>query len=413
MNTAKWLDGQSRQIVVAAVLAAVAVVPRSTQAFDAPGATIQVTTTQDELVLDGDCSLREAVQAANTDSPVDACPAGSGPDTILLADGLYKLAIPGAGENENQSGDLDLSTDLRIVGSSPAATIVGGAGLDRVFHIYGLVTVELVRMTIQGGNANDGGVYGGGGVLNQGGTLTLDACILKNNRAERTGGGLDNSGNGLLVDTMLQGNQASAGGGIFNDVTIILRSAILLNNHATSTGGGLDNGNTASLTNVTLTGNTAPSGEAIFNDGTLALYNSTLVDNPIKNMGSNGARFLNTLLYNSQGSENCLGDGIYTSEGHNLENWDTCNFKAANDLTNVEPLLDDLQDNGGPTPTFALQLGSPAIDAGDRIDCPDFDQRGAMRPEDGDGDGDPRCDIGAFELGGIFPEPLLMPLLIR
>jgi CSLREA domain-containing protein len=39
--------------------------------------TIGVTTTEDELNSDGDCSLREAIQAANTDSAVDACAAGS------------------------------------------------------------------------------------------------------------------------------------------------------------------------------------------------------------------------------------------------------------------------------------------------------------------------------------------------
>ena len=39
---------------------------------------IAVTTTDDELNADGDCSLREAVVAANTDAAVDACPAGSG-----------------------------------------------------------------------------------------------------------------------------------------------------------------------------------------------------------------------------------------------------------------------------------------------------------------------------------------------
>ncbi len=41
-------------------------------------ATIIVTTTDDELNSDGDCSLREAVQAANTNSIVDECLAGSG-----------------------------------------------------------------------------------------------------------------------------------------------------------------------------------------------------------------------------------------------------------------------------------------------------------------------------------------------
>jgi CSLREA domain-containing protein len=39
-----------------------------------------VNTTADELNSDNDCSLREAIQSANTDTGVDACTAGSGDD---------------------------------------------------------------------------------------------------------------------------------------------------------------------------------------------------------------------------------------------------------------------------------------------------------------------------------------------
>jgi CSLREA domain-containing protein len=52
-------------------------------------AAITVNTTDDELNADGDCSLREAIVAANTDTAVDACPAGSGADTINLPAGTY------------------------------------------------------------------------------------------------------------------------------------------------------------------------------------------------------------------------------------------------------------------------------------------------------------------------------------
>ena len=41
-------------------------------------ATITVNTTDDELNSDGDCSLREAIQAANTNTGVDACTVSSG-----------------------------------------------------------------------------------------------------------------------------------------------------------------------------------------------------------------------------------------------------------------------------------------------------------------------------------------------
>ena len=70
----------------------------------------------------------------------------------------------------------------------------------------------------------------------------------------------------------------------------------------------------------------------------------------------------------------------------------------------IDPLLGDLADNGGPTLTHALLLGSPAIDAGgidNLIDGPANDQRGTgfNRAVDFDGDAAPQVDIGAFELG--------------
>jgi CSLREA domain-containing protein len=63
----------------------------SSRAIAAPSPTISegailVTTLEDELNSDGDCSLREAIEAANTNTPVDACPAGDSviTDTITF-----------------------------------------------------------------------------------------------------------------------------------------------------------------------------------------------------------------------------------------------------------------------------------------------------------------------------------------
>ena len=47
------------------------------------GTLITVDTTDDELTIDGDCSLREAMFAANNNVAKDLCPAGAGMDTIL------------------------------------------------------------------------------------------------------------------------------------------------------------------------------------------------------------------------------------------------------------------------------------------------------------------------------------------
>jgi hypothetical protein len=75
-----------------------------------------------------------------------------------------------------------------------------------------------------------------------------------------------------------------------------------------------------------------------------------------------------------------------------------CGFTEPGDQMNSDPLLGLLQDNGGATPTQALWPGSPAIDYGDPSRCPVADQRGIVRPADGDGDSSAVCDIGAYEL---------------
>ena len=70
----------------------------------------------------------------------------------------------------------------------------------------------------------------------------------------------------------------------------------------------------------------------------------------------------------------------------------SCNTSALS----VDPKLGPLADNGGPTKTHALYIGSPAIDAGDDTICANspinnLDQRGEARPVG------VHCDIGAYE----------------
>src|SRR5213079_2597638 len=75
-------------------------------------------------------------------------------------------------------------------------------------------------------------------------------------------------------------------------------------------------------------------------------------------------------------------------------------------VTGAELKLGPLANNGGFTLTHALLCGSPAIDAGDNTDAPEFDQRGfpflRIFPTNG------VIDIGAYELAlptVICPSP--------
>src|SRR4029077_9103629 len=90
-----------------------------TPATPAFAAAITVTTTADDAV-NGNCSLREAIRAANANAAVDACPAGLSTmgDVIVLAAGVYQLSrldadppdepFPPLDEDGGLTGDLDI-----------------------------------------------------------------------------------------------------------------------------------------------------------------------------------------------------------------------------------------------------------------------------------------------------------------
>src|SRR5207248_3246106 len=109
----------------------------------------------------------------------------------------------------------------------------------------------------------------------------------------------------------------------------------------------------------------------------------------------------NTIFKTGVSGENILDYGTVTSLGYNLSNDGTGPNNGTTDQINTDPLLGPLQDNGGPTFTHALLVGSPAIDAGD----PNFDPNSFTPPltTDQRGSGfarvaNGRIDIGAFEV---------------
>lgn len=115
----------------------------------ASAATIAVDSLADDLDANGNCTLREAIQAANTDAAVDHCAAGQGADTIEIPAGTYTLAIAGPQENGNATGDLDITSDLTLAGAGADVSILDGGAtaasqaIDRLLDVRGPVTVEV------------------------------------------------------------------------------------------------------------------------------------------------------------------------------------------------------------------------------------------------------------------------------
>ncbi len=335
-------------------------------------ATITVNTTDDELNSDGDCSLREAIQAANTNGAVDACTAGSGIDTVVVPAGTYILSIAGSSEEVNATGDLDITTSLTLNGNGASTTIIDGAGLDRVFDIHSGVTVNISGVTIRNGTETylDVLSWRGGGIKNDG-TLTVTNSTVSGNVATK-GGGIFNDGTLTVTNSTISGNRGLLGGGISNwsSSTLTVTNSTISGNKAYNAGGGIlnDYSSTVTVTSSTVSGNRADfGGDGIANStgGTFTVKNTIIADNVCYNI---------------------------ISSGYNLIDNNSCVFTATGDLQNTDPLLGPLADNGGPTQTHALLSGSPAIDAGSP-DCPPpaTDQRGVTRPQGGG------CDIGSYE----------------
>lgn len=177
----------------------------------ASAATITVNTADDEINVDGDCSLREAVQAAETDTAVDACAAGSGADTIDLPDATYGLTLTGAGENAGATGDLDVSTEITLRGTTLAGTVIDGQGADRIAEVLAGGKLTLTRLTVKNGNTTRGGA------LYNAGELDLNNVIVRDSHAIH-GGGVYNVGvlsaiNSQFLNNTAQGLAGSAGGG--------------------------------------------------------------------------------------------------------------------------------------------------------------------------------------------------------
>jgi CSLREA domain-containing protein len=211
-------------------------------------ATITVTTTADENNSDGDCSLREAVIAANKNRAIDACVAGSATsvDTILVPAGDYLFLIPEAG-GDADTGDLDLTDDVSIVGSGRAATVIHANGLDRVFSVDspGVESVRISSLTLTGGP----GVVGTASYADW---ASLDLVNVRLTGATGTLSVVYFIGEALTItDSRIDSN---VGAGLFlnsADATAVIRNTIISQNH----GGGIISAGALELVNVTLSGN--------------------------------------------------------------------------------------------------------------------------------------------------------------
>ncbi len=355
------------------------------------------------------CTLMDAITAANTDTTTGGCLAGSGADVLELSNGgTFTLGM-----------DTTISSEVTINGNN--STVSGGSPL----------LIEAGDATINdttfSGNNNDyaplnvrngvlninrsiiSGNTGGGLMFRVGSSGSVVDCVIENN----VGGGQYFYGAGLSVgsstvtvsNTTISGNTGNSttagGGGIwvnnyYGAVDLTITNSTISGNSSLNRGGGIshsDYGNAAVilLENVTITANTSSGdGGGVSNDGADISMSQSIVS------GNSGQ---GAVEIDSTGGNVTVN--AYNLFGLNSDPGVAGLTVGANDIVPAEVAITDildvnLMDNGGPTLTHALALGSPAIDA--VVACgTSVDQTGKDRPIDGNSDGTAECDIGAFE----------------
>ena len=337
----------------------------------------------------GNCTLREAVSAANL-SP--------GADSIIFSvTGTITL----------QSGHLPISSSITITGSGARSLSISGNNTERVFLVSGSgTTANISNLTVTNGNAQPiliGStlIGDGGGILNtQGATLNLSEVHITGNSATSHGGGIATTAVLPLFATTttnvtrstIFSNSAVAGGGGVSSVGVdvlgtgLLSSAVteltnstITQNTATAEGGGISNiGGNIFLTNNTISHNQSTiAGGGIVNVsgiliGSIYLQNNILAQNEalvgINLVGSDGFGFINTsgnnLIGNNFDVIASFPASLFTNglPQPNLNN--DLVGSLGNGLQILDPLLTVLRDNGGTTDTRAIPANSLAYNHG-------------------------------------------------
>lgn len=259
-------------------------------------------------VLDGaPGSLRACIAAAQ-----------SGADTINFQP-LYQnqsLTIP-------LTNELDITTNLTIVGPGVGVLTISGQNHSRVFNIAAGATVAISQLTISNGLAS-GNPGQGGGILNAG-NLTLQNCIVTGNSAvglpggDGDGGGIYSSGPLMLQNCTISGNSANGGsggngigGGIYSAIKLSLVNCLVSSNNAANgngpAGGGIEAEVSLAMTNCTISFNS-------INNGVIGPAGGGI---DISGYGTNGTIVNCTIASNSVtgGDYNPTGGGIQISDGN-------------------------------------------------------------------------------------------------
>ncbi len=339
--------------------------------------------------------------------------------TLNVTDTSFSGNVATQGSGEFGGGGLSLQqTDATlervIVTGNTAANFGGGIVnfVDSATANQGDANLTIIDSTISGNTAD-----AGGGILNltlsvlaeanldiSGSTITGNEATVDSGAGIRSDAGVVTISNSLISENSAVAGGAGAGIFAVNADLRVQNSTLSGNNSGTNTGGAI---------RIQATRNADPDGLGI---SQTTIVNSTIafnsqsagaVTNEARANSTSLVTFQNSIFTNNAvsnfGVVSSGGNANFVSAGHNLSDDATGNLFAAGDQINTNPLLFPLADNGGLTQTHALQVGSPAIDAGSNALAVDADGNALTTDQRGEGfarilDGTPpTVDIGAFE----------------
>jgi len=271
----------------------------------------------DEITVTDECSLADAISAANEDNAVGDCPVGNGADTIRLTEDIVLDGpLPKIGSNMTIEGD---------------GFTIDGDNKYRVFYIVFDRTVTINNLTLTGGSTERGSAI----TTLPGGRLRITNSRFTDNHAPRDGGVIDSSGTILTIaNSVFENNSAGLGGVIFSEWkphldadngTLTIVDSIFKNNVAGYAGVLNNSRGVVNIRNSAFIGNRAEDdnaeGGAIRNFfGSLDIRNSSFTENS----GQNGGAIyifdttLNITDSTLGGNEAGLGGALYVTYLHEV-----------------------------------------------------------------------------------------------
>lgn len=366
---------------------------------------------------------------AFTDLQDGLAAAGSG-DEVWVAGGTYKPTAIG-----DRTATFFVKAGVKVYGSfggfegglaqrfnlaSPTTILSGevGSALSRVDNSYHVVTMEpndgsslLDGFRVARGHAN-GPVLATqiGAGIQANSRAKIRNSVIEDNRSQSNGAGV--YGSRLdIADSTIANNVAISGngGGIIETGAGSLNRVTFRGNRALGGGAAwFTSAQSSFVNNATFTGNEAVSGASILvsSQASVNVSNSTFSDEQATGVGSGIVQTQtqqaeltarNIIVWGNSGATATPTAGSSIKIEFSILEGACPAAVTCGSVGHDDPELGALGNHGGLVDTFPIATSSPALDAASNLFCTDEDARNGIRPFDGDGDGDPMCDVGAYE----------------